>query len=70
MADDYTPQVEAILIENGCTFVRREKRSRNVASPITRRRFMVDSFIKSRHWATYTLRQAGLPTAFYQQTAR
>jgi hypothetical protein len=26
--------------------------------------FMVDSFIKSRHWANYTLKQAGLPKTF------
>jgi hypothetical protein len=32
-------------------------------SPITKRRFMVDNFIKSRHWAN-TLKQAGLPKAF------
>jgi hypothetical protein len=33
-------------------------------SPITMRRFMVDNFIKSRHWANFTLKQAGLPKAF------
>jgi hypothetical protein len=27
-------------------------------------RFMVDNNIKSRHWANYTLKQAGLPKAF------
>jgi hypothetical protein len=32
--------------------------------PITNRRFMVDNNIKSRHWANYTLKQAGLPKAF------
>jgi len=25
---------------------------------------MVDSFIKSRHWANHTLKQAGLPKSF------
>jgi hypothetical protein len=33
-------------------------------NPINNRRFMVDSFIKSRHWANYTLKQAGLPKTF------
>jgi ribosomal protein L16/L10AE len=33
-------------------------------SPITRRRFMVDAKIRSRHWANHTLKQAGLPKAF------
>jgi hypothetical protein len=33
-------------------------------SPITMRRFMVDNFMKSRHWANFTLKQAGLPKAF------
>jgi hypothetical protein len=31
---------------------------------------MVDSFIKSRHWANYTLKRAGLPKAFLPQPAR
>jgi hypothetical protein len=34
MADNYTPRVKAILIENGCTFVRqRQGRSRDLAEP-------------------------------------
>jgi hypothetical protein len=33
-------------------------------SPLTKRRFMVDARIKSRHWANYTLKQAGLPKKF------
>ena len=65
MADNYTPRVKAIQTENGCTFVRQGKGDHEIwQSPISMRRFMVDSFIKSRHWANYTLRQAGLPRAF------
>jgi len=64
MADNYTPRVKPILIENGRAFVRRGKGDHEIwESPITTRRFMVDSFIKSRHWANYTLKQAGLPKA-------
>jgi hypothetical protein len=56
MADNYTPRVKAILTENGCTFVRQGKGDHEIwHSPITMRRLMVDSFIKSRHWANYTL---------------
>jgi hypothetical protein len=33
-------------------------------SPRTKRHFMVDARIKARHWANYTLQQAGLPKAF------
>jgi hypothetical protein len=70
MADNYTPRVKAILTENGCTFVRQGKGDHEIwHSPITMRRLMVDSFIKSRHWANYTLtnytlKQAGLPKLF------
>jgi hypothetical protein len=57
--------VKAILIENDCTLVRQGKGDHEIwQSPITRGRFMVDNFIKSRHWANYTLKQAGLPKAF------
>jgi hypothetical protein len=53
MADNYTPRVKAILSENGCTFVRRGKGDHEIwQSPISNRRFMVDSFIKSRHGRT------------------
>ena len=65
MADNFTPRVKAILAENGCTFVRQGKGDPEIwESPIAERRFMVDHFIKSRHWANHTLKQAGLPKAF------
>jgi hypothetical protein len=31
---------------------------------INDRRFMIDNHIKSRHWANYTLKQAGLAKGF------
>jgi hypothetical protein len=41
-----------------------KRRPRIWHSPLNNRRFMIDSFIKSRHWANYTLNQAGLPKTF------
>jgi hypothetical protein len=65
MADNFTPRVKTILKENGCTFIRHGKGDHEIwPSPISNRRFMVDNFIKSRHWANYTLKQAGLPKTF------
>jgi hypothetical protein len=65
MADNFTPRVEAILRENGCTFVRHGKGDHDIwYSPVSQKRFMVDQNIKSCHWANYTLKQAGLPKAF------
>ena len=61
MADNFTPRVKVILRENGCFFVRQGKGDHEIwHSPINNRRFMVDNNIKSRHWANYTLKQAGL----------
>jgi hypothetical protein len=54
-----------LLIESGCTFIRQGRGDHEIwQSPITIRRFMVDNFIKSCHWANFTLKQAGLPKAF------
>ncbi|MGH6865607.1 MAG: type II toxin-antitoxin system HicA family toxin [Methyloceanibacter sp.] len=65
MADIFTPKVKAILSEKGCTFVRQGKGDHEIwHSPISKRRFMFDHFIKSRHWANRTPKQAGLPKAF------
>ena len=65
MAENLTPRVKSLLREGGCTFVRQGKGDHEIwHSPISGRRFMVDSHIKSRHWANYTLKQAGLPKAF------
>jgi hypothetical protein len=63
--DNFTPRVKAILLQQGCTFVRHGKGDHDIwASPINGRRFMVDNRIKSRHWANHTLKQAGLQKAF------
>jgi len=65
MADNFTPRVKAILRENRCSFVRHGRGDHEIwYSPINNRRFMVDNNIKSRHWANYTLKQAGLTKAF------
>jgi hypothetical protein len=62
---DYSQQVKAILRENGCYFVRRGNGDHDIwYSPITDRRFPVDSKIKSRHTANGIMKQAGLPKAF------
>ena len=65
MADDFTPRVKRILRENDCYLVRRGKGDHEIwYSPVNNRRFMIDNYIKSRHWANYTPKQAGLPKAF------
>jgi hypothetical protein len=65
MPDNFTPKVEKILKDGGCHFVRHGKGDHDIWwSPVTSRHFMVDSHIKSRHWANHTLKQAGLPKAF------
>jgi hypothetical protein len=65
MADDFTPRVKKLLRENGCHLVRQGKGDHEIwYSPLNNRRFMVDNNIKSRHWANYTLKQAGLAKAF------
>ena len=65
MADNFTPRVKKLLSENGCYLVRQGKGDHEIwYSPLANRRFMVDNNIKSRHWANYTLKQAGLAKAF------
>ena len=65
MAGNLTARVKAILRENGWSFVRQGRGDHEIwHSPINNRRFMVDNNIKSRHWANYTLKQAGLSKAF------
>ena len=65
MADNFTPAVKKLLREAGCRFERQGRGDHEIwYSPITDRRLMVDARIKSRHWANYTLKQAGLPKAF------
>lgn len=65
MAENYSRRVKAILREKGCSFVRHGKGDHEIwYSPETDRHFMVDNNIKSRHWANYTLKNAGLAKAF------
>jgi len=65
MADNYTPAVKKLLRQAGCRFERQGKGDHEIwYSPVSERRFMVDAKIKSRHWASHTLKQAGLPKAF------
>jgi hypothetical protein len=62
---DFTPAVTAILLANGCSFVRRGKGDHSIwYSPLTERRFVVDSKMKSRHTANAVLNQAGIEKAF------
>ena len=62
---DYTPELKRALRAAGCRPERPGKGDHEIwFSPITNRRFPVDSKIKSRHWANIVLKQAGLPKAF------
>ncbi|WP_278359177.1 type II toxin-antitoxin system HicA family toxin, partial [Thermus thermophilus] len=59
---DYAPEVKRLLREAGCYPVRQGKGDHEIwFSPITGRKFVVDSKIKSRHTANAVLKQAGLP---------
>ncbi|GAA6751415.1 type II toxin-antitoxin system HicA family toxin [Thermus antranikianii] len=62
---DYAPEVKRLLREAGCYPVRQGKGDHEIwFSPITGRRFVVDSKIKSRHTPNAVLKQAGLPKKF------
>ena len=62
---DYAPEVKRLLREAGCYPVRQDKGDHEIwFSPITGRKFVVDSKIKSRHTANAVLKQAGLPKKF------
>lgn len=62
---DYAPEVKRLLREAGCYPVRQGKGDHEIwFSPITGRKFVVDSKIKSRHTANAVLKQAGLPKKF------
>jgi len=65
MAKSLTPKLKKILTEAGCYFERPGKGDHDIwYSPITQRRLVVDSAIKSRHTANAVLKQAGLPKQF------
>jgi len=62
---DFAPELKRMLRENGCHFERQGKGDHEIwFSPISKRRFPVDSKIKSRHTANGVLKQAGLPKGF------
>jgi len=57
----FTPQVKAILRENGCRFVRQGRGDHEVwHSPITGQKVVVDGKTFSRHTANKILKQAGI----------
>jgi len=61
----YTRDLKKLLREAGCHFDRQGAGDHEIwYSPITRKRFPVDSNIKSRHTANQVLLQAGLPKKF------
>ena len=61
----FTPELKRMLRDAGCTFDRPGKGDHEIwYSPITRRKFVVDANIKSRHTANAVLKQAGLPKHF------
>lgn len=65
MAASLTPLLKKLLSEAGCFLERQGKGDHEIwYSPITERRFVVDSAIKSRHTANAVLKQAGLPKGF------
>jgi hypothetical protein len=65
MAASLTSALKKLLIEADCLFERQGKGDHEIwYSPITDRRFVVDSSIKSRHTANAVLKQAGLQKAF------
>ncbi len=60
-----TPELITILKAAGCTFIRHGKGDHDIwYSPVSARRFVVDSAIKSKHTANAVLKQAGLPNRF------
>jgi hypothetical protein len=62
---DFAPELKRMLREHGCRFERPGKGDHEIwFSPLTGRRFTVDSKIRSRHTANAVLKQAGLPKRF------
>jgi HicA toxin of bacterial toxin-antitoxin, len=61
----YTPRLKKLLRRHGCRFERPGKGDHELwYSPITDRRFVVDSAILSRHTANGVLKQAGVDERF------
>jgi predicted RNA binding protein YcfA (HicA-like mRNA interferase family) len=63
--NDFYPPLRRILIESGCSLIRKGKGDHEIwSSPQSDRPFTVDSKIKSRHTANAILKQAGLKKVF------
>lgn len=61
----YTPDVIAMLLANGCRFVRHGKGDHDIwFSPLNNRHFTVDAKILSRHTANAIMKQAGIQHKF------
>lgn len=62
---DYGKAVRDVLLQHGCTFVRRGKGDHDIwHSPITGINFSVDTRIKSRHTANGIMKQSGINHKF------
>jgi hypothetical protein len=62
---DFSPELKRVLRDQGCRLERQGKGDHEIwFSPVSGRRFPVDSRIKSRHTANAVLKQAGLPKKF------
>jgi hypothetical protein len=62
---DFSPELKRILRQHGCRCERVGKGDHEIwFSPVTNRRFPVDSKIKSRHTANGVLKQAGIEKQF------
>ncbi len=65
MGAGYGRQIERLLIDAGCTLIRRGKGDHEIwFSPITQRSFVFDRGVQVRHTANGILKDAGLPKAF------
>lgn len=63
--NNFTPALKKLLREAGCFIVRSGKGDHEIwESPISNKRFPVDSKITSRHLANAVLKQAGLAKKF------
>ncbi|MEZ3443619.1 MAG: type II toxin-antitoxin system HicA family toxin [Lachnospiraceae bacterium] len=62
---EYEKKVRKIMLQNGCSFVRRGKGDHDIwYSPITNRNITVDTKIKSRHTANAIMAQSGINHKF------
>jgi HicA toxin of bacterial toxin-antitoxin, len=65
MSSSLTPEIKRLLLDHGCRFERPGKGDHEIwFSPITKRRFVVDHHVKSRHTANAVLKQAGIGKQF------